>query len=163
MTAERKPERWISDIVGALTDPIIVFPGGWSDSLPDWIKPAITLERFIENIKHSKGEEPTGTDAEAMAYLSTLSLTQPMDHDWAHIFLYLGTITMRRHKKVEMPDDIKVESLDRNQQEDLARLKRWIYERRIRVRQDRDRDERREQKEAAAAERKELQPALFEF
>ena len=160
---EVKTEKWIGDIVGALTDPIIVFPGGWGDSLPDWIKPAITLERFIENIKHSRGEEPTGTDAEAMAYLSTASLTQSIDHDWTHIYLYLGTITMCRHKKVEMPDDIKVESLDRNQQEDLARLKRWIYDRRTRIRQDRERAERREKKEEEAASKKEAQPALFDF
>jgi hypothetical protein len=30
----------------ALTDPIIVFPGGWDDTLPDWLKNATILERL---------------------------------------------------------------------------------------------------------------------
>ena len=52
--------RQISDLVGSLTDPIIVMPWGWGDTLPEWIKQAITLERLIENVKHLKGEEPAG-------------------------------------------------------------------------------------------------------
>jgi hypothetical protein len=28
-------EKGISDIVGCLTDPIVVFPGGWGDTLPE--------------------------------------------------------------------------------------------------------------------------------
>ncbi|GAI11536.1 unnamed protein product, partial [marine sediment metagenome] len=78
-------EKGISEIVGALSDPIIVFPGGWGDSLPEWIKPAITLERLAMNMRALKGAEMTGTDAEACAYLYTASLTQPMDHDWTKI------------------------------------------------------------------------------
>jgi hypothetical protein len=71
----------VSDIVGIFTDPIIVFPGGWGDTLPDWIKGAITMERLEANIRASQGEEETGTDAEACAYLYTAGLTVPMDHD----------------------------------------------------------------------------------
>ena len=82
MTTEQQIEKGISEIVGCLTDPIIVFPGGWGDSLPDWIKTSITLERLVENMKALKGEIMTGTDAEACAYLYTACLTQPMDHDW---------------------------------------------------------------------------------
>jgi hypothetical protein len=73
--------------VGVFSDPILVFPGGWGDSLPDWIKTSITLERLFENMKALKGEEPTGTDAEVAAYLFTVSLTQPMDSDWTQIYL----------------------------------------------------------------------------
>ncbi len=69
----------IDDLVGTLTDPIIVYPGGWGDSLPEWLKNAITLERLTENMKASKEEQPTGTDAEACAYLNTASLTMPID------------------------------------------------------------------------------------
>ena len=66
-------EKGISDIVGCLTDPIVVFPGGWGDTIPEWLKTAITLERMIGDMKELKGEEPTGTDAEACAYLMTVS------------------------------------------------------------------------------------------
>jgi len=34
------------DLVGVFTNPLIVFPGGWGDTLPEWLKNAITLERL---------------------------------------------------------------------------------------------------------------------
>ena len=155
-------EKGISDIVGALRDPIIVFPGGWGDTLPDWLKTAITLERMMGNMKALKGEEPTATDAEACAYLMTVSLTQPMDSDWTQIYLYIaGKVCAAAGK--EVPEDIRVETLNDDQMRDLNRLKAWIYQRRIKVRLDRDRSERRQKREEAAAERKEAQPALFGF
>ncbi len=84
-------EKGISDLVGCLTDPVIVFPGGWGDTLPEWLKTAITLERLEVNMGALKGEEMTGTDAEACAHLYTAALTQPMDHDWGQIYLYIAT------------------------------------------------------------------------
>ena len=156
-------EKGISDIVGVFTDPIIVFPGGWGDTLPEWLKNAITLERLGMNMKALKGEEMTGTDAEACAYLYTASLTQPMDHDWTQIYLYIATKTYRQWGKSEMPGDIAVDSLRDNQVSDLNRLKEWLYRKRTTVRQDRDRAERRQKREEEAARRKAEQPALFDF
>jgi len=160
-------EKGISDIVGVFTDPILVFPGGWGDTLPDWIKSSITLERLMENMKALKGEEMTGTDAEACAYLYTAGLTQPMDHDWGDIYLYIATKTYEKWRTkesgVEMPGDIRVDSLNDEQMRDLRRLKEWIYRQRTKIRLERDRDERRQQREEAAAERKTLQPALFDL
>ena len=69
-------------MVGALTDPIIVHPGGWGDTLPDWLKSAITLERLVMNMKEIRGEQPTGTDAETCAYLYTASFVAQLDNDW---------------------------------------------------------------------------------
>jgi hypothetical protein len=59
-------------------------------------KNAITLERLEMNMKALKGEEMTGTDAEACAYLFTAALTNPVDHDWGQIYLYIATQTYRR-------------------------------------------------------------------
>jgi len=156
-------EKGISDIVGVFSDPIIVFPGGWGDSLPDWIKPAITMERLMENLKALKGEEMTGTDAEACAYLYTASLTQPMGHDWTQIYFYIAGKTYTRWKKNEMPEDIRVESLNDDQVRDLNRLKAWLYQKRTTVRLERARAERRQKREEEAARRKAEQPALFDF
>ena len=160
-------KKGISDIVGALTDPIIVFPGGWGDTLPEWLKTAITLERMMMNMRELKGELPTGTDAEACAYLNTASLTQPMDHDWAQIYLYIATKVYEKWRTKEsgvtMPNDVRVESLNRNQEDDLNRLKAWLHHKRTTIRLDRDRAERRQKKEAEATARKEAQPALFDF
>jgi len=156
-------EKGISDIVGVFTDPILVFPGGWGDSLPEWIKTSITLERLEMNMRALKGEEMTGTDAEACAYLNTASLTQPMDHDWAQIYLYIAGKTYTRWKKTEMPEDIRVESLNDDQMRDLNRLKAWLYRKRIQVREERDRAERRQKREEEATAREAAQPALFDF
>jgi len=163
LTTEKQVEKGISDIVGALTDPIIVMPGGWGDTLPDWLKETITLERLVMNMKALKGEENTGTDAEACAYLYTASLTAPMDSDWTQIYLYIAGKVYSRWKKTEMPEDIRVESLRDDQVRDLNRLKEWIYRQRTTIRLERDRADRRERKEAAVAEREAEQPALFTF
>ncbi len=156
-------EQGISDIVGCLTDPVIVFPGGWGDTLPDWLKTAITLERMMRDMKALKGEDPTGTDAEACAYLYTAGLTAPMDHDWSQIYLYVATMTYRHWNKGEMPVDIAVDSISDYQMGELNRLKSWLYHQRVKARQEKDRAERRQEKEEAKAQREEEQPALFEF
>jgi hypothetical protein len=156
-------EKGISDIVGVFTDPILVFPGGWGDTLPDWLKQAITLERLEMNMKALKGEEMTGTDAEACAYLYTTCLTQPVDHDWGHIYLYIATQTYNRWGKNEMPSDIAVDKLDDEQMRELNRLKEWLYRQRSNIRLERDRTERRQEKEEEAARREAEQPALFDF
>jgi len=165
LTSERELDKGISEIVGAICDPIIVFPGGWGDTLADWLKTAITLERLIENMKVIKGEEMTGTDAEACAYLYTASLTQPLDHDWAQIYLYITTKVYEKQRTpqsgVTMPGDIRVDLITDDQMRDLNRLKRWIYERRAKARQECDRGERRQKKEEKAARDRMIQPELF--
>jgi len=151
-----KAEKGISEIVGVFTYPIIVFPaGGWEDTLPDWIKPAITLERLIECAKYGKGEPMTATDAEAMAYMYPRTLEAPLGHDWTEIYMYLGTLVCRRHQKTEFPEDIARESLTGQQTRMLNELKAWIYDRRTKVRDERRRTEKRVAKEEAEAHRKE--------
>jgi len=159
----RTMEKGISDIVGVFTDPILVFPGGWGDTLPEWLKETITLERLVMNMRALKGEEMTGTDAEACAYLYTASLTAPMDHDWGQIYLYIATRTYKQWGKNEMPADVAVDSLSDNQLKELNRLKVWLYRQRSRVRLDIERAERRDRKEQEEDMRKAEQPALFEF
>jgi len=160
---QKSGEHHISDLVGALADPIIAFPGGWGDTIPDWLKNAITLERLEMNMRELKGEEPTGTDAEACAYLYTAALTQPLDRDWAEIYLYIATRVYSRWGKSEMPQDIKVESIRDDQKADLNRLKRWLHQQRTRARLERERAERRQKTEAAKAELEVMQPSMFDF
>lgn len=162
-TAINKIDNRINKLVAALTDPIIVCPGGWGDTLPDWLKNAITLERLIENMKAIKGEPSTGTDAEACAYLYTASLTAPIDNYWTQIYLYIAGKTYTRWGKNELPDDIRVNSLNDYQIGELKRFKDWLYQKRVQARQDKERAERREEKEPEVAKRQDEQPALFEF
>ena len=163
MTTEKQIEKGISDIVGALTDPILVFPGGWGDTLPEWLKHAITLERLVMNMKALKGEAMTGTDAEACAYLMTVSLTQPMDSDWTQIYLYVASKTYRRWSKGEMPADIAVDSISDYQMGELNRLKAWLYRQRIKARMEKDRAQQRREKGKVEMAEKAERPVLFEF
>lgn len=168
MTNEKdKRDKWISEIVGVFTDPIIVMPGGWGDTLPGWIKEPITLERLIGNLEAIKTGRMTATDAEAVAYIYTACLEAPIGHDWTEIYIYLTRKVMERHmphgKDFNFPADMIVEKLTRNQQDDLDHLKAWIYQQRSKVREERDRAGRREQKEAAAVEKEALQPAMFDL
>ncbi|MFC1956802.1 hypothetical protein ACFLVY_00695 [Chloroflexota bacterium] len=153
----------VSDLVGTFTDPILVFPGGWGDTLPDWLKGAITMDRLEANIRASRGDEPTGTDAEACAYLYTAGLTAPMDHDWSQIYLYVATKTYARHKGSEVPEDIRVENLNDYQLIELNRLKDWLYHQRVKARHERDRVDRRIEREETEERRKAEQPELFDF
>jgi len=165
MTTERKTERWVDDIVGALFDPIIVMPGGWGDDLPEWLRTRVTLERLGENIVALReGRELTATDAEAACYLFTASLTAPMGSDWTQIYLYVAGGEMKSEKKLEMPEDIRVESLTESQWRDLKQLKDWIYQQRIKHRKGKERGERRQAKEEAKAkelETRAVQPSFF--
>ena len=159
---EKTIENGISDIAGVFTDPIIAYPSPWKDDIPQWVKDRITLERLVMNMRALKGEEPTGTDAEALAYLMPASLEAPMDHAWTEIYLYISTKVCTAAGK-EVPEDIRKETLSDHLMDELNRLKSWIYQRRIKIRLDRERAERREAREEELAKRKEAQPALFTF
>ena len=167
MDNRQQIDKGISEIVGVFCDPIIVFPGGWADTLPDWLKEAITLERLLENVRARKDGDMTGSDAEACAYLMTLSLTQPMDSDWTQIYLYIAGKVYEKHRTKDsgatMPEDIRVDSLSDYQMRELNSLKHEIYETRARVRQDRDRADRREKREEEIAKKDAEQPALFQL
>ena len=72
----------IDALVGAFTDPIIVFDPGWE--IPDWLKGEIKLQRLAQLMK---GEERIATDAEALAYVSNAALAVPLASDWVEIYL----------------------------------------------------------------------------
>ena len=149
----------IDELVGALTDPIIVMPGGWGDTLPEWIKNQITLERLAMNMKALEEEKLTGTDAEACAYLYTASLEAPMDRDWTQIYLYVAGKVVSKGKDSQIPDDIKVDSLNDYQTGLLRDLKDWIYQQRLKRRQEKQRAE----KAQAMAEAKARAPKQFKL
>lgn len=146
--SEKVVEKQIDEMVGALTDPIIVMPGGWGDTLPEWIKARITVERLAENMRELRGEQPTGTDAEAVAYLYTASLTAPMGTEWSNIYFYVMTKVMGE----KLPEDLRKEELPDHEWGLLQEFKRWLWKARVKVRQERARAKRREEKEEAAAQ-----------
>jgi len=129
------------------------------DDIPDRLKNRVPAERLIMCMRIQKGETPTATDVEALIYMYPCALEFSLDRDWADIYLYLGTKVFRE----ETPDDIRHETLTKDQMRDLNHLKAWIYERRIAARLDRDRAGRRQKKEEEVERKQQAQPALFEF
>ncbi len=131
----QRSEKIAENIAGTCTDPIIVHPGGWGDTLPGWLKEAIIIDRLKEEIAANReGREPTGTDSEACAYFYTLALVQPLTSEGADIHTYLVTKLMKEHRNVDVPDDVRREELSQYLLGELADLKRWIYERRLKAR-----------------------------
>ena len=158
-------DRAIEDLVGVFCDPIIVYPSGWQDTMPGWIKERITIDRLLEQMKVTKGEEPTATDSEALAYIYPASMEFPMNHDWTQIYMYLASKVCGAEGKI-VPDDIKVETLTQEQERELRRLKDWIYQTRRRHRQEKAAGIRKERKEAAVKEQEEkvgVQASIFDF
>jgi len=141
---DNRIDKQIDALVSALSDPIIVFTSPWMDTLPEWIKGEIKMQRLAQLMK---GEEEVATDAEALAYMYPRALEAPLDSDWTEIYLYLGAQVMGNR----MPDDIRKDSLSDYQMGLLIELKRWIYRQRVKTREERRRIERRKAKAEAIA------------
>lgn len=157
-------DKWISELAGVFCDPIVVYPGGWEDTIPDWLKHAIKIERLLETARAAKDGDIMATDAEACAYLYTMCLCVPPDHDWTEIYQYLVTKVYRQFRSkdsgVEVPEDIRKDSLSRQQMDDLNHLKREIYHTRSQHRLEKERAERREVRKEEKERRQLEQPAL---
>lgn len=145
-------DKQIDNMVGALTDPIIVMDPGWG--VPDWLKEEIRLARLVQLMK---GEEGGATDEEALAYISNASLVAPMHSEWAEIYFYLFTKVMTRKGK-EVPEDLRKEEVSDYLMGLLRELKQWLYRQRVKARKERRAGERAEAKaEAEARAPKKLQ------
>jgi len=165
MTTEKKAVGWIDDLVGALCDPIIVYPSPWKDDLPDWVKPQITLERLVMNMKvmHEDGV-PVG-DTEALAYIFPRTMEEPLSEQWMRIYTYVFTSAMK-FKKVEVPEDLRRESLSDYDMRGLNDLKMWIYQKRVQHRKEKAKAERQAGSQVEEENLKELktesiQPSFF--
>jgi len=138
-TATKKNDNYIEEMAGALTDPIIVYPGGWMDSVPKDLKNHITMERMVRLMK---GDLDLATDAECCAYLMTRSLEAPLSYEWAQIYMYVFTKAMGD----KAPEDVRVDSLDNYMMGKLIHFKRWIRTRQLQHRKERKKEEHHQQK-----------------
>lgn len=111
------------DVLNALQAPIVYHPGGWADTVPDWMKEAVPLER----LKALESGEELATDIEVAIYLYTASCVAPMSHEWAKIYVHLVGLAMRRYKNVELPGDLAENELSNYEQSELRHLKHRIW------------------------------------
>lgn len=159
----KQADDWVNSMVEVFTAPLIVWPSGWNDSLPEWIGGEVTLQRLIRLMK---GDDDLATDVEALAYMYALTLEHPLDHDWSQIYLYLGTKVMGSRltrEGAEIPADISVDKLNSDQERQLLGLKRWIRDRQRKAVRERQRGERKAETERVRQEtRGEQLPLLQE-
>ena len=138
-TAFPKPPRDpLMETVCALTDPIIVFPAqGWEDTLPEPLKKRLPLDRLAHVMLAMDGKEPWDecTDVEALLYLYPRTMLSPLSEQWVRIYLYLGTRAMGE----QIPADIRQGELSKYDMSELRKLKRWIQEKKLKARKDRER------------------------
>ena len=135
----------IEEMVGALCDPIIVFPaGGWENDLPERLRNLLPLHRLahVHQCLEGKAEWDEACDLEALLYLYPASLAAPMGEQWSRIYLYLGSKVMGE----KFPEDIRRENLDEYDLGELRDLKRWIYKTKLKARKERQRQGKAEKK-----------------
>ena len=122
MKIKMPTDRLVEDLVYSIMGTVIVADEGWGADLPDWIGTKITLERMENNIRRARGEKiEEATDAEAVAYLYTLSLKAPMARDMVNVYEYLVG------KYATLPDGMGVAELDEQEKRMLSQLKRLLY------------------------------------
>jgi len=141
---ENKIEKQIDALVGALTDPIIVWPSGWGDSIPETLKSDITIYRLGQLMK---GEEGVATWPEVCAYLMTVTLERPVSSEWVHIYVY----AMTQYKGDAMLEDIRRDHLDDYEMRMLTEFRRWLWNAKVKGRLERGKAERRQAREEAKA------------
>ncbi len=155
----QSPDAWIDDLVGAICDPIIVWPSPWQADIPDRLLEQVKIERLLMNIKAAHGERMTATDAEALAYMFPRTLEAPVGHDWTEIYMYLGTKVFSAVNG-NFPEDIRRDKLTDYQIRMLNDLKNFIYHKRLQARKERARARRHEEK--AEEEKPQTTEATYE-
>lgn len=116
------------------TNPIVLANAEWTP--PDWLLEEVKAEREIIALcaalrsEQFKSEADYVGDAECLAYMMPATMVAPMDYDYAEIYLYLATKVMKQAKRVEVPEDIRVERLDDYKMGLLKELKSRIFRRR---------------------------------
>jgi hypothetical protein len=158
---------WIDDLVGALTDPIIIYPSPWGEDIPENLKQQIPLERLLMNAKvaHEGKGVPVG-DVEALVYMFPRTMESSMTSEQFRIYIHLFNQAMK-FMRMEVPENLKQkkhEELNHYEMGQLDDLKRFIWDRRVKARNEKTRSETK----AAAGETKKkglevkaVQPSFF--
>ena len=153
---EQEKRVFVDQMMYLLTGALMAWPQ-WEDLVLKY-KNDITLQRFA----HAREifEQEMCTELEAVLYLSTASMEKPMGHDWFAIYMWLFN---RWKPEAAEKMDIGVELLDRNQIDDMNRLRSWIF----RTQMNRIKANSREaNKKEVAEEKKQLeieQPSMWEL
>ena len=109
-------------LAAALAEPLIVYPGGWDCSLPEWLRQAVAEERLARAGSDNDG---LATLAEVLCYLFTAGLAAPLNHEWAEIYVNLAAQYMAA-RGATLPDDMQQRALTGYEERLLQELRRDI-------------------------------------
>lgn len=127
-------KRYIDYLVGALSDSLIVHPSPWSADISapslKWARDIVSLQRLALLMKK---EYEIATDVECMLYMFPATMEAPLTYEWTQIYLYVCTKSLQFVGR-QVPEDVKVETLDKYFMSELMGLKRWIYTKRTKHR-----------------------------
>ena len=127
--------------------PVIVFDQAWSDTLPEWIFPAIHVDR-LEQIAEEAKQGITGdlaTVSEVMAYMYSCTLTANVSHEWTNVYLWCSQQAMSKHQQLEsgqsfaelLGDEQPLQLSDYEQHQFLRPLQRWLRQKIVKAAADR--------------------------
>ncbi len=108
----------VKDLAATLNTPIVFEPGGWDETLPDWLRLRVIAERvaMLDN-----GGWDRATDAEVSCYLYTASLNHPLSSDWTEITLYQAAKQMPHLYQVVPATPKELSDYQKRELEDLKR------------------------------------------
>jgi len=122
--SREKGSKMFMQLFEALFERPIIGHTAWADSITSEQKARIKVER-LKQIAEADGEKITeATDYEAMIYLSTLSLAEPLGRVAQKIYFHLFK-KFYPDKSDFIPD--YEAKLDIQSEPELKRLKQWLY------------------------------------
>ena len=119
---KRLVDRKFKRLAKALTSPIIAFRGGEGYVTEDMVF-KVRIYR-LKALMESRELKDEATDYEAMVYLSTASLCQPLSRVWLNIYFHLFS---KFYPEQAKEIGINPHTLNIQEVTELKRLKEWLF------------------------------------
>ncbi len=152
-------DKQITEMVAAFSDPIIVYRGGWEDTVPEQVKQDITTYRLLRLLT---GDLELATWPEVCAYFYTLTLCFPPHEQVTRMYMY----TMTQYKGDLFPEEMRIKELDSYDTNELNAFRRWIRVKQLQHRKERLHLSRSSDIKSASTSKtddSEQRPSLFDF
>ncbi len=119
-------QAFVDKVMYGLAAPIVLWPG-WEESFKDQ-RAEVSLQRLAHcDAVH---RDKACTEYEALLYLSSASLCFPLSASWTEVYLWLFNRCLPKAAEAD-PDLRSTRELDQDQQEELLKLRRWIYKKQL--------------------------------
>lgn len=109
---------------------LVVADAGWAETLPEWLLDEVRNERMTLGLVNIIDSSVHGVgDAEICVYLCTLSLRQPLHHEYAEIYIFLAATLMKKRGIVlaDFMEEKLQKGLTHEEHRQLEELRHRIY------------------------------------